>query len=184
VEICLSKMRQGKWIDLGCNQAHGRTGTLLACLIAGNVQASDDSSEVPSWEPVDVEKLREQVLEWADGQEVEKEVLAQVEKLWPDEADDPSGGELLDRLAATIGLIEGTGLAVSTRRNGPSWRRGVVVLDSLVPPALRQAWTITNVGADDRAIDYAAALEADVAATLATLIQDVEDFGVFSTTVS
>jgi len=85
---------------------------------------------------------------------------------------------------ATIGLIEGTGLAVSTRRNGPSWRRGVVVLDSLVPPALRQAWTITNVGADDRAIDYAAALEADVAATLATLIQDVEDFGVFSTTVS
>jgi hypothetical protein len=34
VEICLSKMRQGKWIDIGCNAGHGRTGSLLACLIA------------------------------------------------------------------------------------------------------------------------------------------------------
>lgn len=34
VEICLSKMRQGKRIDIACNHGHGRTGTLLACLIA------------------------------------------------------------------------------------------------------------------------------------------------------
>jgi len=34
VEICLCKMRQGKRIDIGCAAGHGRTGTLLACLIA------------------------------------------------------------------------------------------------------------------------------------------------------
>jgi protein-tyrosine phosphatase len=34
VETCLSKLRQGKQIDIGCHGAHGRTGTLLACLIA------------------------------------------------------------------------------------------------------------------------------------------------------
>ncbi len=34
VEICRNKMRQGKVIDIGCLQGHGRTGTLLACLIA------------------------------------------------------------------------------------------------------------------------------------------------------
>ena len=34
VDICLSKMRQGKRIDIGCNAGHGRTGTLLAALIA------------------------------------------------------------------------------------------------------------------------------------------------------
>ncbi len=33
VEICLSKMRQGKRIDIGCNAGHGRTGMLVACLI-------------------------------------------------------------------------------------------------------------------------------------------------------
>ncbi|MFH1632407.1 MAG: hypothetical protein ABIG63_00145 [Chloroflexota bacterium] len=34
VEICRSKMSRGKQVDLGCHAAHGRTGTLLACLIA------------------------------------------------------------------------------------------------------------------------------------------------------
>lgn len=34
VEICLSKMRRHLTIDIGCTQGHGRTGTLLACLIA------------------------------------------------------------------------------------------------------------------------------------------------------
>jgi len=34
VEICLAKMRAGKRVDIGCMQAHGRTGTLLACLVA------------------------------------------------------------------------------------------------------------------------------------------------------
>lgn len=33
VEICLSKMRKGLRVDIGCLQAHGRTGVLLACLI-------------------------------------------------------------------------------------------------------------------------------------------------------
>jgi len=33
VDICLSKMRQGKVIDIGCSAGHGRTGTLLASLI-------------------------------------------------------------------------------------------------------------------------------------------------------
>ena len=42
VEICLSKMRQGKWIDLGCNAGHGRTGSLLACLIARKEHLSGD----------------------------------------------------------------------------------------------------------------------------------------------
>lgn len=34
VEICLSKMKRGLRVDIGCLQAHGRTGTLLGCLIA------------------------------------------------------------------------------------------------------------------------------------------------------
>ncbi len=34
VEFCLYKMRQGKVIDIGCLAGHGRTGTLLASLIA------------------------------------------------------------------------------------------------------------------------------------------------------
>ncbi len=34
VEICLSKMRQGKIIDIGCFGGLGRTGVLLSCLIA------------------------------------------------------------------------------------------------------------------------------------------------------
>ncbi len=34
VEICLSKMRKGLVVDIGCLAGHGRTGTLLACLIA------------------------------------------------------------------------------------------------------------------------------------------------------
>ncbi len=34
VEICLSKMRHGKRVDIGCIAGHGRTGTFLACLIA------------------------------------------------------------------------------------------------------------------------------------------------------
>ena len=34
VEIALSKLRRGKRIDIGCHQAHGRTGSILACLIA------------------------------------------------------------------------------------------------------------------------------------------------------
>ncbi|MDP2727034.1 MAG: hypothetical protein Q8P59_05785 [Dehalococcoidia bacterium] len=34
VAICRSKMRQGLVIDIGCQAGHGRTGTLLACLIA------------------------------------------------------------------------------------------------------------------------------------------------------
>ncbi|MDP2916747.1 MAG: hypothetical protein Q8O16_02325 [Dehalococcoidia bacterium] len=34
VEICRNKMRQGKSIDIGCLQGHGRSGTLLACLLA------------------------------------------------------------------------------------------------------------------------------------------------------
>ncbi|KKK87023.1 hypothetical protein LCGC14_2757390 [marine sediment metagenome] len=34
VDICLSKMSQGKVIDIGCMAGHGRTGTLLASLIA------------------------------------------------------------------------------------------------------------------------------------------------------
>lgn len=34
VEICVSKMKQGKLVDIGCYAGHGRTGLLLACLIA------------------------------------------------------------------------------------------------------------------------------------------------------
>jgi protein-tyrosine phosphatase len=34
VEIIVSKMKQGKLVDIGCIAGHGRTGTLLACLIA------------------------------------------------------------------------------------------------------------------------------------------------------
>jgi protein-tyrosine phosphatase len=34
VNIALSKMRHGKCIDIACMAGHGRTGTLLACLIA------------------------------------------------------------------------------------------------------------------------------------------------------
>ena len=34
VETILSKLRHGKWVDFGCAFGHGRTGTLLACLIA------------------------------------------------------------------------------------------------------------------------------------------------------
>jgi protein-tyrosine phosphatase len=34
VSICLTKMRHGKLLDIACNAGHGRTGTLLACLIA------------------------------------------------------------------------------------------------------------------------------------------------------
>lgn len=34
VEVCLSKMRAGKRIDIACAAGHGRTGTLLACLVA------------------------------------------------------------------------------------------------------------------------------------------------------
>jgi len=34
VNIALSKMRHGKWVDIGCIAAHGRTGTLLACIVA------------------------------------------------------------------------------------------------------------------------------------------------------
>lgn len=34
VEICVSKMRQRKWIDIGCHAGHGRSGALLACLIS------------------------------------------------------------------------------------------------------------------------------------------------------
>ena len=34
VDICLCKMRQGLVVDIGCHAGHGRTGTLLACLIA------------------------------------------------------------------------------------------------------------------------------------------------------
>lgn len=33
VRVCWNKMRAGKSVDLGCAAGHGRTGTLLACLI-------------------------------------------------------------------------------------------------------------------------------------------------------
>jgi len=33
VEICVSKLRQRKWVDIGCTAGHGRTGTFLACLL-------------------------------------------------------------------------------------------------------------------------------------------------------
>jgi protein-tyrosine phosphatase len=34
VNIALSKLRHGKSVDIGCWGGHGRTGTLLACIIA------------------------------------------------------------------------------------------------------------------------------------------------------
>lgn len=34
VDICLAKMRAGKRIDIGCSAGHGRSGSLLAALIA------------------------------------------------------------------------------------------------------------------------------------------------------
>lgn len=34
VDICRSKMRRGLVIDIGCQAGHGRSGVLLACLIA------------------------------------------------------------------------------------------------------------------------------------------------------
>lgn len=34
VNVALSKLRHGKSLDIGCMAGHGRTGTLLACLVA------------------------------------------------------------------------------------------------------------------------------------------------------
>jgi hypothetical protein len=34
VELCIYQRRRGRLVDIGCNHGHGRTGTLLACLIA------------------------------------------------------------------------------------------------------------------------------------------------------
>jgi hypothetical protein len=34
VEVIVSKIRHGKWVDIACNHGHGRTGTLLACIFA------------------------------------------------------------------------------------------------------------------------------------------------------
>ncbi|MDP2720073.1 MAG: hypothetical protein Q8P44_09690, partial [Dehalococcoidia bacterium] len=42
VEIALTKMRQGKIIDIGCNAGHGRTGSLLACLIGRKEHLTGD----------------------------------------------------------------------------------------------------------------------------------------------
>lgn len=44
VEICISKMKQGKRIDIGCTAGHGRTGTLLACLIARKEHLTADEA--------------------------------------------------------------------------------------------------------------------------------------------
>lgn len=44
VNIALSKMRRGKSVDIGCIAAHGRTGTLLACIIARVEHLSADAA--------------------------------------------------------------------------------------------------------------------------------------------
>ncbi len=56
VEICLSKMRKGKIIDIGCSAGHGRTGTLLACLMARVEHLTAKEAIV---------KTREQYCRWA-----------------------------------------------------------------------------------------------------------------------
>lgn len=44
VEICIKKMRQGKILDIACQAGHGRTGSLLACIIAQVEHVSGDEA--------------------------------------------------------------------------------------------------------------------------------------------
>jgi hypothetical protein len=60
-----------------------------------------------SWKAPTTAEVRAQVLKWLDDRKPAAEIRAQVEKLWPaDETAATTSSELLDRVGATIALVE------------------------------------------------------------------------------
>jgi hypothetical protein len=60
-----------------------------------------------SWKAPSTAEVRAQVLKWLDDRKPASEVRAQAEQLWPaDETAATTGPELLDRIGATVALVE------------------------------------------------------------------------------
>jgi hypothetical protein len=96
-----------------------RVGVTLCVLmgVAGTAQAAVPAS-IPmggatefgaqaSWKAPTTAEVRAAVLKWLDERKPAAEIRAQVEKLWPaDEAAPTTGADLLDRVGATIAIVE------------------------------------------------------------------------------
>jgi hypothetical protein len=72
----------------------------------GADSADDEFAKQPTWSAPSAASVRTDVLKWLDDRKVDGDVRKQAEALWPTDAAEPSGAELLERVVKTIALVD------------------------------------------------------------------------------
>ncbi|MFH1265776.1 MAG: hypothetical protein ABIK89_08605 [Planctomycetota bacterium] len=80
----------------------------IVCLsaVAVSARGAETLSDTPSWQPPPVEEVRKQVFAWLDARQVDEGIRTKAAELWPVDSPQPSGDDLLARLAQTIALAD------------------------------------------------------------------------------
>jgi len=81
---------------------------VLACpgAISAFAQEPDAIAQAAAWQPADPADVRRQLFAWLDERQVDEATRAKAAKLWPEDSSQPTGVELLTRLADTVALVD------------------------------------------------------------------------------
>ena len=113
-------------------------GMLLVAVLAGRLaapglgQPPDDLAKVPAWKPPGVQQIRTQLRAWLDERGADDAARTNVAKLWPEELQEATSDDLLDRLARSFALVDPEARQLVDLSDRP--------LDRAVPPA--QPWLL------------------------------------------
>ena len=81
---------------------------VLACpsAISARAQAPDAIAKAAAWQPADPGDVRRQLFAWLDERQSDEATRAKAAELWPEDSSQPSGVELLIRLAEAVALVD------------------------------------------------------------------------------